>query len=195
MLLGHYWLDDNPIPYDGLEMEREDCLPYCYRAVVLSPIPVNRSCFKQNPVIYALIKIWKQLRNHFKLKAVSFLLPITANPSFTPSALDEAFSTWKQLGICIVGNLYIEGTFASFQQLQARFNSQRNQFFRYLQIRDYARTHLPNFEKIKILFNLFHNPRYIISQLNKILQNIKEEWEREFGALIPPNVWEERRES
>ena len=109
-----YWLDDNPIPYDGLEMEREDCLPYSIRAVVLSPFPVNRFCFKHNPVIYALIKIWKQLRNHFKLKAVSLLLPITANPSFTPSALDEAFSTWKQLGICSVGNLYIEGTFVLF---------------------------------------------------------------------------------
>lgn len=117
-----HWLDDNPIPYDGLEMEREDCLPYSIRAVVLSPVPVNRSCFKHNPVIYALIRIWRQLRNHFKLKAVSFLLPITANPSFTPSVLDEAFSTWKRLGICVVGNLYIEGTFASFQQLQERFN-------------------------------------------------------------------------
>ena len=129
------------------EMEREDRLPYSIWAVVLSQVPVNRSYFKHNPVIYALIKIWKQLRNHFKLKAVSFLLPITANPPFTPSALDEAYSTGKWLGICIVGNLYIEGTFASFQQLQERFNLPGNQFFRYLQIRDYVRTHFPNFEK------------------------------------------------
>ena len=62
-----YWLDDNQIPYDGLEMQQVDCLPYSIRAVVLSLFPVNRSCFKHNPVIYALIKIWKQLRNHFIL--------------------------------------------------------------------------------------------------------------------------------
>lgn len=81
------------------------------------------------------------------------------------------------------------------------------QFFRYLQIRNYVRTHLPNFEKaspdkIESLFNLFPNPRYIISQLYEILLNmcppkmdrIKEEWEREFGALIPPSVWEESLE-
>lgn len=81
------------------------------------------------------------------------------------------------------------------------------QFFRYLQIRNYVRTHLPNFEKaspdkMESLFNLFLNPRYIISQLYEILLNmcppkmdrIKEEWEREFGALIPPSVWEESLE-
>ncbi len=188
-------------------MEWEDCLPYSIRAIILSPAPVNKICFKHNPVIYTLIRIWKQLRSHFKLKAISFLLPISANPSFTPSALDGAFATWKQLGICIVGNLYIEGAFASFQQLQEKYRLPKNQFFRYLQIRDYIRTHLPNFEKanpdkIESLFNLFPNPRHIISQLYEILQNmclpsmdrVKEEWEREIRALIPPNIWEESLE-
>lgn len=130
-----------------------------------------------------------------------------SNPSFTPSALDGAFITWKQLEICVAGNLYIDGVFASFQQLQERYRLPKNQFFRYLQIRDYIRTHLPNFEKanpdnIESLFNVFPNPRHIISQLYGILLNmclpgtdrIREEWEREIGTSIPPNIWEESLE-
>lgn len=202
-----HWLDDTPSPFDGLEMEREDCLPFSIRAVMLSPVPVKRTCFKHNPIIHDTIRIWKQLRKHFKLNAVSFLLPIAANPTFTPSVLDGTFNTWKQIGICNVGNLYIEGTFASFQQLQEKYNLPKNQFFRYLQIRDYVRTHLPNFEnavadKLESFIKLFANSRYIISQLYDTLQSmclpkmdkIKEEWEKEIGAVILPNVWEESLE-
>ena len=166
-----HWLDDNPSPHVGREMEREDLLPYSIRAVILSPMPVIRTRFKHNPIIYDSIRIWKQLRKHFKLNAVSFLLPIAANPSFTPPVLDGAFTT------CNVGNLYIEGIFASFQQLQEKYNLPKNQFFRYLQIRDYVKTHLPNFEKsnpdkLESVFNLFPNPHYIVSQLYETLQSM-----------------------
>lgn len=46
------WLDDDTSSHDGLEMEREDCLPYSIRAVILSPVPVNKACYRYNPIIY-----------------------------------------------------------------------------------------------------------------------------------------------
>lgn len=142
-----HWLDDAPSPFDGLEMEREDCLPYSLRAVILSSVPVKRAYYKHNPIIHDTIRIWKQLKKHFNLNTLPFLLPIAANPTFTPSTLDGSFNVWKEVGLCDIGCLYIEGTFASFQQLQQKYNLPQHQFFRYLQVRNYVKTHLPNFER------------------------------------------------
>lgn len=36
-----YWLDDTAVLPAGLEMEREDCLPFSAGAVILSPVPLN----------------------------------------------------------------------------------------------------------------------------------------------------------
>lgn len=60
--------------------------------------------------------------------------------------MDEAFDRWKELGLYTIGDLYIQGTFASFQQLQEKFGLLKTYFFRYLQIRHFVRTHLHNFE-------------------------------------------------
>lgn len=130
-----------------LGMEREDCLPYSIGAVILSPVPLNKVSYKHNPIIHNTIRIWKQMGKHFKLRA--FLLPISTNPSFAPSNMDGTFNIWRELGICNIGDLYIKGTFAFFQQRQERYNLPRNHFFRYLQIRDYVRVHLPNFENAR----------------------------------------------
>lgn len=37
-----HWLDDASSPFNGLEMEREDCLPYSIRAIILSPVTSTR---------------------------------------------------------------------------------------------------------------------------------------------------------
>lgn len=158
-------------------MEREDCLPYSIRAVILSPVTVSMACYKNNPIIHDTIRIWKQLKKHFNLNALSFLLLIAANPTFIPSTFDGAFNVWKGLGLCSIGSLYIKGTFASFQQLQQKYNLPKSHFFRYLQVRHFVKTHLPNFESAKpsTLENsirIFANSRDIISQLYETLQNM-----------------------
>ncbi len=98
-----YLLDDSAVLPVGLEMEREDCLPFSAGAVILSPVPLSKANYSNNPVIHNIIIIWKQLKKHFKLRNVSFLLPIIANPSFAPSYLDGSFLAWKDLEIsCVV---------------------------------------------------------------------------------------------
>ena len=83
-----FWLSDTYLSSGWLEMEREDCLPYSIGAVLLSPVAVDKSCYRYNPVIHNIIRIWKQMGKHFNLRKVSFLLPIASNPSFAPSNID-----------------------------------------------------------------------------------------------------------
>ena len=71
--------------------------------------------------------------------------PIDQNHSFPPSLQDLAFNIWETKGIKYFGDVYIDGTFASFTQLKQKYNLNNNQFFRYLQVRNFARTNLVNF--------------------------------------------------
>ena len=41
-----------------------------------------------------------------------------------------------------MGDLYVSGSFVSFQQLQEKYGLAKSDFFRYLQVRHFVRTHL-----------------------------------------------------
>lgn len=75
-----------------------------------------------------------------KLDNLSLLLPIVNNPSFKP-VLDKGFVQWKNYGIKKAGHLYRKGFFLSFQELQQNYGLHSNNFFRYLQLRDYVKSH------------------------------------------------------
>lgn len=81
-----------------------------------------------------------------KLRALSFATPIAAIPSFTSSVIDETFDRRKEMGLQNVGHLYIQGNFASFQQLNEKYKLEARDFIRYLQIRNYVRSHIQSFE-------------------------------------------------
>ena len=72
---------------------------------------------------------------HVKAPNIYIDTPICENQAFTPGLNDVVFSPWKQRGISSVSDLYIEGNFASFAQLQTTYNVSASSFFRYLQIR------------------------------------------------------------
>lgn len=140
---------------------------------------------------------------HLNLRKVSFLLPIASNPSFAPSNMDGFFNAWKELGIGNIGDLYVEGTFASFEKLRERYDLPWAHRFRYFQIRDYVREHLPGFEnaipdKLDGCLKLCTGSDHVISLLYDRLQGlrhpstarIKSEWERELGLQIPDNTWD-----
>lgn len=83
-----------------------------------------------NPVIYNNIQVWRQITKQLKLRKLSLTLLISTNPSFTPSVIDGGFDRWKEL------DLYINGTYSSFQLLQEKYGRLKKDFFsffRYLQ--------------------------------------------------------------
>lgn len=97
-------------------MERNDCLG----TIIMSPVPLNKSTYNHNPKIQDATCTWKQLKLGLQLRNVSFHLPI-ANSPFKASTLDGAFTQWKNQGINTVGDLYVKGTFASFQELREKY--------------------------------------------------------------------------
>lgn len=130
-----FWLDTSISPPDWLTLQQEDCHPYFIGAILLTPTLIPKSVDNHNPVIFDLIRTWKQIKSHFGLKPLSLILLIDKNPTFIPSRLDKTFFAWNSLGIHTIHDLYIEGTFATFAQLQHKFNLPNNNSFRYLQIK------------------------------------------------------------
>ncbi len=64
---------------------------------------------------------------------------------FTPWS-DRTYFVWKEKGLCSIKDLYVEGRFASFNQLREKFDLPHSHFFRYLQIRHYVKSKICNFE-------------------------------------------------
>jgi len=82
---------------------------------------------------------------HFGLHNTPLLSPNHSNPLFNPSILDCAYASWRDHGLISFADLYIDGVFASFDQLTSQFNILKSHFFRYLQIRDFVRKKMVNF--------------------------------------------------
>ncbi len=70
---------------------------------------------------------------------------LSCNPSFEPSQIDGTFSGRRRKGLYCIGDLYIEGQFASFSQLKSKFTLLQSHFFCYLQIRNYVKKNIPQF--------------------------------------------------
>lgn len=73
------------------------------------------------------------------------MLLIANNPSFKPSILDNHFMHWNSKGIHNVGDLYINGVLASFKEVQEKYSLHSSGFFRFLQVRDYIKSHSTQF--------------------------------------------------
>lgn len=89
------------------------------------------------------------------------------------------FKTWERAGITTISDLYSESVFASFQQFVDKIGLPRQDFFGYLQIRDYVQTHVPSY-KTMIHFTIREIVRrspyspYLISDHYKLYERAKE---------------------
>lgn len=108
------------------------------------------------------------------------------------------------MGICTIGDLYLNRTFASFSQLCDKFQLPRNNLFRFMQIRDYVRTHLPSYVSASpslldrcLLQNTGANRKVshfyesLLTLQPPSMSAIKSSWENEFGAQIPEATWQQ----
>lgn len=102
---------------------------------------------------------------------------------------------WRLSGIVTLEDLYIDKHFASFSQLKEKFSLPATHFFRYLQVRNYVRHAVPNFEslpdKSRIYWLLLGSPdsKHLISDFVSIFSeeikystdSLKTAWEEELG--------------
>ena len=128
----HYWLQATNSEHTAawLIIEAASCKPSSLSALLYSPGNSPTIRYTKNIVVRTTLKIWRQFKLNFGILPSLLHAPIEQNHSFPPSLMDKAFSAWVQAGITSFSDLYIEGTFASFQQLTVKFSLRKSTFFR-----------------------------------------------------------------
>lgn len=165
-------------------------------------LPANTKL--HNRMVLNSVKIWQQIRKNCKLPNTIIYTPVHLNHAFLPSLSDRVFDDWKKKGIATLKELYIDKQFASFSQLQEKFSIPSTHFFRYLQIRNYARQNISNFEQLpeehrcctlllgrpdsKHLVSVF--VKIFLEEFNVDTQFIKASWEAELGLQIDDITWD-----
>lgn len=112
-------------------------------------------------------------------------------------------------GLKCLGDLYIDGLFASFNQLCSTFGLDKTDFFRFFQLRDFARTHSPQFPHapllsgIDLVLQARSLPKGHISFLYKLLSptndssvnKSRNDWENELQINITDELWKKALEA
>lgn len=70
---------------------------------------------------------------------------ICNNHLFLPSNLDPAFTLWSERGLAHFSDLYLEGSFATFNDLHIKYNLPQSHLFRYFQAHNFACTYFTSF--------------------------------------------------
>ena len=187
-------------------MENSTCLHTSLHSLLCSKLPLSESISKytSNPIVKHSFRILTQFRRGFSLKDLPTCAPIIRNHQFTPSVTDGAFHEWANRGVATIENLFINNTFASFDQLKLKFNIPNSHFFRFLQLRSFilkSFTHFPS-QPLDSLLNYIlkfnSGSKGIIGNIYSLLNtynlepltSLKIQWEGDLGFELPENIWE-----
>uniref|UniRef100_A0A672FIX8 Reverse transcriptase domain-containing protein n=1 Tax=Salarias fasciatus TaxID=181472 RepID=A0A672FIX8_SALFA len=188
-----------------LQMEISSCFHTSLHSLLCSKFPFFESTSKYttNPIVKHSLKIWKQFRRNFSLKDLSKYAPVKRNHQFLPSTTDKAFCEWSRKGIAAVEDLFIDGTFASFDQLVVKFNIPRSHFFRFLQLRSFISTSFTYFPScppetlLDSILKLKINCKGTIGKLYSLINThnlrslifLKKQWEEDLGLEMSEEIW------
>ena len=185
-------------------MEANSCSKSSLPALLFAPLPTKYSQYTNNPVALSSLKIWNQIRQHFKFKSPSVLIPICNNHLFLPSSLDRTYNKWKEKGLISFSDLYIEGIFGSMGNIATTYDIQSISLFRFFQLRNFASTHFSSFpslpernivETIMAPSDILNNISSIYSSLNSSqassLFELRDTWERELENNLGEDLWSE----
>lgn len=188
-----------------LSLERTLCNKTSLLALLNSPTKINQLHYSNSFVVKNTLKIWKQIKLHTKTPNMYIDSPICKNHAFLPGLSDRVFADWKLKGIKDISALYLDGHFMSFKQLQNVYGIPNSNHFRYLQIRDFVRTNIPNFENIcydnflESISKVEPGKKGAVSYFYQAIEDYvdvnttvcKQNWETELGEEISEETWEE----
>ena len=188
-----------------LRLEHLSCVNSSLPALLNAPVKFKKETYSCNPVIQSSLRVWSQLLTFIKAPKLYLHAPICGNHAFKPGLTDSAFRIWRDKGIDSLDNLYINDQFVSFQQLRDSFQLPPSHFFRFLQIRDFFRSHLNSFELktrhpvMDCLMDILPFSKGAVSQVYSVLQDISSPssshlqllWQTDLGIDIPDDMWEE----
>ena len=138
------------------QLESDSCISSSPQALACGTLLLPYSQYTSNPILVASLKVWAQIRGHFKWSFLPQSTPICRNHLFVPARIDPRFMFLARKGLHSLKDLYVEGSFASFNQLRAIFGLASSDFFRYFQLHDFARTHSPAFPLIPTTTGMDH---------------------------------------
>lgn len=190
---------------DWCQNEANSCISTSLLALVTSRLPLSPARYSSNPIVVSTLRIWAQFRLHFGLRGLSSLSPICNNHLFAPAGQDSAFSFWQRAGLTNIKDLYIDGVFATFEDLSKKFNFPRSHLFRYFQVRHFVQSHNPTFPNMPPRFGLdsiLETPSGLKGHISRIfdmivsfkdspLIKIKVDWEGELGEGISDEIWDQ----
>uniref|UniRef100_A0A8C5H005 Reverse transcriptase n=1 Tax=Gouania willdenowi TaxID=441366 RepID=A0A8C5H005_GOUWI len=187
-------------------MEQGDC-----PGMFLDTIPfINPDAWSKekkkvtNEWVKTTLSIWSNIRKTLNLSSsLCRLIHIHHNLEFPPSS---GFKNWAGKGLIMLDQMVERGSLMSFQQLQQRYDLPAQDFYKYLQVRNYfvkhnyitlLQTPPTNLEQFVIhVIKGEINSRYI-SHAYKLLQententqDIKRKWELEMNIIIKDDDWE-----
>lgn len=200
--IGSVELGDKP---EWLAIEEASCNKTSLTALLNSPNKIELKNINGNIIISNLIKIWKQIKVYLKIPDLYLDTPICNNHAFPPGLHDKTFFQWKHMGIVTIQDIYREGTFSSFEKLKQFYDLVPAHFFRYLQVRDFVRKHISDFETLNLnptlenIASIHPGARGTVSNFYKLLvekvdnntHKIKHDWEEEMGFNIHVDMWNE----
>lgn len=154
-LIGYYWAANVHKIISWLTSPQSSCCQSesascssSLLALTYCTLPFSPSSFTSNPLVVGTLKILTQIRRHFGWLTPPLATPICNNHLFIPAKTDSRFSVLENKGLSSLGDLYIDGIFASLNQLISTFNLHKSDFFWYFQLRDFVKTHATSFPQI-----------------------------------------------
>uniref|UniRef100_A0A3Q3A4Q3 Reverse transcriptase domain-containing protein n=1 Tax=Kryptolebias marmoratus TaxID=37003 RepID=A0A3Q3A4Q3_KRYMA len=156
----------------------------------------------------SFLKPWQEIAKICRIGEVSkFLRWCAYDSDFTPNKIDNRFKTWVSKGLTNYYSFVHKGIFKSFEALQKDHGLEKEDFFRYLQVRHYFNKNLKDLlgrsgSSFMEAFLSLIKPRSdckIISKLYQATQlckqenteYIKKKWEKEMNVIISQEGWEE----
>ncbi|CCD18005.1 hypothetical protein, conserved in T. vivax, partial [Trypanosoma vivax Y486] len=151
------------------------------------------------------LKLWFRILKKLQLEKHNGILSwIAFDPDFQPCTLDKRFKQWVWRGITSFSSVTSNGHFMSYQTLSDTFGLDKQDFYRYLQVKDYFNKKIKNkFKDDSNLITVFADAyikeenKKLVSKLYECIQNskthssiyIKQKWEKESNQQITEEDW------
>ena len=190
-----------------LQLENLSCGPTSLQSFLCCKLPLAEpvSKYTSNLIIKHSVKIWCQFRRAFSLNDFSICAPVAKNHNFKPSIMDRAFDIWTEKGVISVRDLFDEGVFMTFNQIQLKFGIPRPHFFRFLQLRNFVTLSIADFPSqppdslLESILNFNPHSKGVIGSIYSLLNSsnleplvsLKHTWEGDLGMQLSDEIWKE----
>ena len=132
-----------------------------------------------NVWIRGKMKVWSMVCKKLKLSnSICRATRISTNSDFLPSMMDAGYNSWTHQGFKYIAQMFRGQTLKSFQQLEQEFNLPAHDFYKFLQLRHYLKTHKEwenicktpsKLEKLLMAYTEGETKKGAISKLYKVL--------------------------